>query len=57
MAWWFTIHRELRFALAAAAVRLEYPEEGGHVGFVTGSFPGHLGWLPIRLARFFESGA
>ena len=38
------------------SVILHQPAEGGHVGFVTGPFPGHLGWLPIRLARFFETG-
>lgn len=35
-------------------VRLELPHEGGHVGFVTGSFPGRLDWLPQRLLRFFR---
>jgi predicted alpha/beta-fold hydrolase len=35
------------------AVTLEYPESGGHVGFVSGNFPGHLGWLPRRLLSFF----
>jgi predicted alpha/beta-fold hydrolase len=39
------------------SVILHQPAEGGHVGFVTGHFPGHLGWLPIRLARFFETGS
>jgi uncharacterized protein len=34
-------------------VRLEQPENGGHVGFVTGSFPGNLDWLPQRLLHFF----
>lgn len=37
------------------AVLLHQPENGGHVGFVTGSFPGHIHWLPLRLARFFET--
>ena len=37
-------------------VLLHQPAEGGHVGFVTGAFPGHLNWLPGRLARFFEMG-
>jgi predicted alpha/beta-fold hydrolase len=32
---------------------LEYPETGGHVGFVSGSFPGHLRWLPQRILNFF----
>ena len=39
----------------AASVTLEYPAGGGHVGFVTGPFPGHLDWLPQRLLAFFES--
>lgn len=33
----------------------EFPEHGGHVGFVAGRFPGHLDWLPQRLIAFFES--
>ncbi|MEO7253630.1 MAG: alpha/beta fold hydrolase [Casimicrobium sp.] len=36
-------------------ITLEQPTEGGHVGFVTGPFPGRLGWLPNRLCEFFES--
>lgn len=35
-------------------VLLEQPEEGGHVGFVTGAFPGKLDWLPERLMFFFD---
>jgi predicted alpha/beta-fold hydrolase len=34
-------------------VTLEQPEEGGHVGFVSGGWPGHLDWLPGRLVHFF----
>lgn len=34
-------------------VRLEHPAEGGHVGFVSGPFPGNLDWLPQRLLHFF----
>ena len=37
----------------ANAVRLEYTETGGHVGFVSGRFPGHLEWLPRRILDFF----
>ncbi len=40
----------------ARAVTLEYPDQGGHVGFVAGAFPGHLDWLPARLLHFFERG-
>jgi len=36
------------------AVSLEYPESGGHVGFVSGRFPGHLAWLPTRILKFFS---
>ena len=40
-------------AEVSPCVRLEQPENGGHVGFVTGSFPGNLDWLPQRLLHFF----
>ncbi|PKO91213.1 MAG: alpha/beta hydrolase [Betaproteobacteria bacterium HGW-Betaproteobacteria-10] len=35
------------------AVWLEQPASGGHVGFVSGKFPGNLDWLPQRLLHFF----
>jgi hypothetical protein len=35
------------------AVTLEFPNAGGHVGFVSGEFPGQLGWLPKRMVKFF----
>ena len=41
----------------SASVTLEYPESGGHVGFVSGNFPGHLRWLPRRMLRFFFNSA
>ncbi len=44
-------------AAVAPCVRLEYPAHGGHVGFVSGPFPGHLEWLPRRILAFFEEGA
>ena len=34
-------------------VSLEQPVGGGHVGFVSGNFPGNLDWLPQRLLHFF----
>jgi uncharacterized protein len=34
-------------------VVLEQPEHGGHVGFLSGPFPGNLEWLPRRLLDFF----
>ena len=36
------------------AVTLHFPASGGHVGFVTGPFPGSLAWLPQRLLNFLE---
>jgi predicted alpha/beta-fold hydrolase len=36
------------------AVTLETPDTGGHVGFVQGSFPGHLRWLPQRIIEFLS---
>lgn len=39
---------------AASCVRLEYPDQGGHVGFATGMPPGNLDWLPQRMLRFLE---
>jgi hypothetical protein len=38
------------------AVMLEFPPRGGHVGFVSGGFPGTIAWLPKRLLHFFEHG-
>jgi len=35
------------------ALTLEFPEEGGHVGFVSAPFPGNLAWLPERILAFF----
>lgn len=37
-------------------VTLEYPASGGHVGFLTGPFPGRLDWLPRRLLTYFQAG-
>ncbi|MEX0806826.1 MAG: alpha/beta fold hydrolase, partial [Candidatus Binatia bacterium] len=37
----------------SASVILEYPDSGGHVGFVSGRFPGNLDWLPWRIFSFF----
>ena len=34
-------------------LRFEQPATGGHVGFVSGPFPGNLDWLPQRLLHFF----
>ena len=40
----------------SADVRLEQPEGGGHAGFVSGPFPGNVGWLPRRLVQFLTTG-
>ncbi|MBM3356875.1 MAG: hydrolase [Betaproteobacteria bacterium] len=40
---------------AAEAVELEFPENGGHAGFVNGGFPGRLDWLPRRILEFFRA--
>ena len=42
-------------ASASKAVTLEYPAEGGHVGFPSGAFPGHNDWLPARILSFFDT--
>jgi predicted alpha/beta-fold hydrolase len=39
---------------AAPRVTLDYPEQGGHVGFATGAAPGRLNWLPQRIVHFLE---
>ena len=36
------------------AVKLEFTPSGGHVGFVSGPFPGNIDWLPRRIFHFFE---
>lgn len=40
-------------AEVSAMVLLEQPEEGGHAGFPSGTFPGTLDWLPQRVLAFF----
>ena len=39
----------------APCVVLEVPASGGHVGFVSGPFPGRYDWLPRRILAFFEA--
>ncbi|MGH7795439.1 MAG: hydrolase [Candidatus Binatia bacterium] len=36
------------------SVTLDFPRAGGHAGFVSGRFPGHLEWLPRRTIGFFS---
>ncbi|OYY94534.1 MAG: alpha/beta hydrolase [Hydrogenophilales bacterium 28-61-23] len=38
-------------------VTLDFPDTGGHVGFVTGPFPGASNWLPKRLLDHFAAPA
>ena len=38
----------------SSAVILEFPEEGGHAGFLDSPFPGRLTWLPERIISFFR---
>ena len=38
----------------SSVVKLEFPSRGGHVGFVSGPFPGHIEWLPQRVLHFLE---
>ncbi len=41
---------------ASRVVSLEQPDEGGHVGFLEGAFPGRHTWLPRRLLQFLRFG-
>ena len=41
-------------AQVSPRVHLDLPHEGGHVGFVSGSLPGRLDWMPQRLLQFFQ---
>jgi uncharacterized protein len=41
-------------AEVSEAIELDQPEAGGHVGFMTGPFPGRLDWLPRRVLSFLE---
>jgi predicted alpha/beta-fold hydrolase len=42
---------------AACSVTLDFPDQGGHVGFAAGAPPGRLDWLPLRLIDFLEGGS
>jgi predicted alpha/beta-fold hydrolase len=43
--------------IASRSVTLDYPIEGGHVGFAIGPLPGSLNWLPQRIIRFLDGGS
>ena len=36
-------------------VTLEHPPHGGHVGFLSGGFPGHGRWMSTRVMQFFNA--
>ena len=38
----------------SSCVTRDFPREGGHCGFVSGHFPGHLEWLPRRIIEFLR---
>jgi uncharacterized protein len=38
-------------------VMLDFPLNGGHVGFLSAPFPGYTSWMPQRAFHFFEHGA
>ncbi len=38
----------------SSSVILDFPATGGHVGFVSGRFPGNFDWLPNRIVKFFR---
>lgn len=40
----------------SSAITLDFPAQGGHVGFLQGPFPGNVNWLPQRALGFFETG-
>jgi predicted alpha/beta-fold hydrolase len=39
----------------SSAVRLHFPPHGGHVGFVSGRFPGSIAWMPAHVLSFFSA--
>ncbi len=38
-------------------IHLDFPQQGGHVGFSSPRFPGRAEWLPQRIFHFFEHGS
>lgn len=41
-------------AEVSACVTLDQPNHGGHVGFMTGPFPGRIDWLSLRVFGYLE---
>lgn len=42
---------------ASSWIHLDFPQQGGHVGFSSPRFPGRAEWLPQRIFHFFEHGS
>jgi uncharacterized protein len=42
-------------AEVSAAVMLDQPDHGGHVGFMTGPFPGRIDWLSQRVFGYLKT--
>lgn len=42
-------------AEVSARVTLDQPNHGGHVGFMTGPFPGRIDWLSQRVFGYLEN--
>lgn len=40
--------------MVSESVTLLQPQEGGHVGFASGPFPGNVSWLPQTILNFFH---
>ncbi len=40
----------------SAHVTLDFPQHGGHVGFLSAPFPGYSSWMPQRVFHFFGHG-
>ena len=41
-------------AQVSSSVTRHFPDAGGHVGFLSGRFPGHGGWMPQRVFHFID---
>jgi uncharacterized protein len=43
-------------AQVSSDIELDYPAQGGHVGFIAARFPGRPLWLPERILHFLQQG-
>jgi predicted alpha/beta-fold hydrolase len=39
----------------SSSITVDFPQAGGHVGFVSGGLPGQLGWLPGRVLSYLTA--